>query len=266
MEAINKYYFNDEKIVSTDQFIDDKDKSNIIYEVLRVINGNPVFFKEHFERMEESFHIVNKEFNITYDEMFNYVTDVIKANNIEGNIKITYNIKTDVLNIYYIKHSYPTEEMYLKGVKTILYYGERENPNAKIVNKEFREKINLKLKESGAFEAILVDRYGCITEGSKSNIFAIKDNTLITAKGEVVLKGVTRAKIIDIAKDLGVEIEEKKIKVEEIKEFDSMFISGTSPKILPIKSVDEMKFNIDNEIMKKIMLEYDKKIKKISKY
>lgn len=65
MEAINKYYFSDGKIVSTDQFIDDKDKSNIIYEVLRVINGNPVFFKEHFERMEESFHIVNKEFNIT---------------------------------------------------------------------------------------------------------------------------------------------------------------------------------------------------------
>ena len=80
------------------------------------------------------------------------------------------------------------DRLYTEGVKTILYYGERENPNAKIVNDNFRAKVTEEIKKSNAFEAILVDRNGLITEGSKSNIFAIKDGKLITAKAEAVLK------------------------------------------------------------------------------
>ena len=72
-------------------------------------------------------------------------------------------------------HSYPSKEYYKKGVKVILYYGERENPNLKVVSTAFRAKVAEKMKEANAHEALLVDRHGFITEGSKSNFFGIKD-------------------------------------------------------------------------------------------
>ena len=89
-----------------------------------------------------------------------------------------------------------------KWSKNDLYFGERENPNAKIINLSFREKVNKKIREKNAYEAILVDRKGYITEGSKSNIFMIKDNMLLTSPVKAVLPGVTRGEIIDIAEEV----------------------------------------------------------------
>ena len=238
MEAINKFYLNNEKIEDVNEFNEDSEKGSIIYEVLRVINGKAVFLKDHIERMKRSFALINMEFPFNTEDVEKKVNEVIKKNdNVLGNIKITYNTASKNLKIYYIKHSYPSNELYTEGVKTILYYGERENPNA--------------------FEAILVDRNGLITEGSKSNIFAIKDGKLITAKAEAVLKGITRDKIIDIAKEIGIEFEEVYIKSEDIDKLDAMFISGTSPKILPIAFVNNIKLDVNNITLRKIMKAYN---------
>ena len=258
MEAINKFYLNNGIIYSINDFTDEDYKEKIIYEVLRVVNGKPVFLKEHLARMQKSFKLINKEFPYSEEEIENLIVKVIiKNDNAVGNIKITYNISNGNLKIYYIMHSYPAEEYYEKGVKVILYYGERENPNLKIVSTEFRAKIAEKMKEANAHEALLVDRNGFITEGSKSNFFGIKDKKLITAKGEAVLRGITRDKIFKIAESLGIEVEEKEIKATEIRELDSLFISGTSVAILPISQVDDIKFNVNNEILRKIMKRYN---------
>ena len=154
-------------------------------------------------------------------------------------------------------HCYPEDEYYKKGVKVILYYGERENPNLKIVSTAFRAKISEKMKVANAHEALLVDRNGFITEGSKSNFFGIKDKKIITAKGEDVLRGITRHKIFKIAELLGIEVDEIDIKASEIMDLDALFISGTSVAILPISQVDNIKFDVNNETLRKIMKIYN---------
>lgn len=258
MEAINKFYLINGKVKEVKDFTENNEKGSVIYEVLRVINGNPAFLVAHIERMKKSFELVNKRFPFTNEELISYVNKVIESNNKAiGNIKITYNTALKELKVYYIKHSYPSDELYKNGVKTILYYGERENPNAKIVNSTFREKVTEEIKKAHAFEAILVDRNGFITEGSKSNIFAIEAGKLVTAKGEAVLKGITREKIMNIAAEIGLEVEEKDIKASEIEKLDAMFISGTSPKILPIAFVDDIKLDVNNKELRKLMQAYD---------
>ena len=181
-------------------------------------------------------------------------------NKFEGNIKITYEVYEKILKIFFIEHSYPSSEMYENGVKTILYFGERENPNAKIVNENFREKVNKEIKDKNVYEAILVDKNGYITEGSKSNIFMIKDNKLLTSPVKAVLPGVTRGEIINLAEKLEIEIKEVEYKYSDIDKLDGMFISGTSPKVLPIKSVNNINLDPNNSIIRKLMLEYDNEI------
>ena len=88
----------------------------------------------------------------------------------------------------------------------------------------------------------------------------IKNNILYTSPLEEVLPGVTRGRIIAVAKNIGIEFEEKKISYKEIDNIDAMFISGTSPKILPIKEVDDVKFDVNNVIMRKLMKAFDKEV------
>ncbi len=262
MDAILKYYLEDGHIEEISNYtVDSKEKGRIIYEVIRVVNGVPLFYEDHLKRLELSFRLMNKPFSYKYDKIKDYLISLIKANKVEvGNIKLTFDIKTDTMKVFSIKHNYPDSDMYNKGVKTILYHGERTNPNAKVVDNNFREKVTEEIIKSNAFEAILVNNNGYITEGSKSNIFMIKDETLYTSPLEEVLPGVTRGRIIALAKKNGVKFEEKNINYKDIKDFDAIFISGTSPKILPIECINEVKMDVKNKLMRDLMQIFDEEI------
>ena len=238
-------------------------EDKIIYEVLRVISGKPIFLESHLSRMKNSFELIGEKFELKYEEISMKINNLIKAENkSEGNIKITYGIHEKTLRIFFIEHSYPSEVMYENGVKTILYFGERENPNAKIVNESFRENVNSEIKEKNAYEAILVDKSGYITEGSKSNIFMVKGSELITSPVKAVLPGVTRGEIIKIAKKIGINVKEMEYRYSDIDKLDGMFISGTSPKIVPIREVNSINLNPNNGIIRELITEYDNEIKK----
>lgn len=259
MEAVNRFYLEDGHLDSTKNFKDENvGKENVIYEVVRIIKGKALFLAAHLKRLEKSFELMDRSFSYEYNKIEEYIERVVGANdNNDGNIKITYNINEDSLRVFYVKHNYPNSEMYENGVKTILYRGERKNPNAKVVDLEFREKVNSEMKKENAFEAILVNDKGLITEGSKSNIFLIKDNKLFTSKVEEVLPGVTRAEIIKIAKEIKLNFEEKEINYKELESIEAMFICGTSPGILPISSVNNISMNVNNEIIRELMVAYN---------
>ncbi len=162
-----------------------------------------------------------------------------------------------------MKHNYPTEEQYSNGVDTIFYHGERVNPNAKVVNTEFRSLVERNMREAKAYEAILVDRNGNVTEGSRSNIFMIKDKTVYTAPLEDVLPGTTRDSIIAVALKCGYKVIEERINYKDAIRMDGIFISGTLSKVLPIRKIDNTKLNSShNNIIISIMKEYNEMIKR----
>ncbi len=233
----------------------------IIYEVLRVMDGKPIFLQSHLKRMENSFNLINEKFTLSYEKISDRIELLIKnEKKINGNIKITYAINEKILNVFFVEHSYPSEKMYENGVETILYFGERENPNAKIINDGFREKVNKEISDKRVYEAILVDKNGYITEGSRSNIFMVKDDMILTSPVKAVLPGVTRGEIIKIAQELQIQIEEVNYNYVDINKLDGMFISGTSPKVLPIKKVNDINLNPNNNMIRKLMKEYNDKI------
>ena len=238
-------------------------EEKVIYEVLRIIDGKPVFLESHLQRMENSFKLVGEKFPLDYNDICLQISELVKKENKSiGNIKLTYGLNSREFKVFFINHSYPTDDMYEKGVKTILYFGERTNPNAKIINDDFRSKVNAQIEKNKAFEAILVDRNGFITEGSKSNIFMVKGEELITSPVKAVLPGVTRGEIIKLAKNIGINVREEEFSFKDIDKLDGMFISGTSPKVLPINEVDEIKLDPQNKIIKQILEEYNNEVKK----
>lgn len=94
-----------------------------------------------------------------------------------------------------------------------------------------------KAHEKGAKEAIL-HRDGIITEGSSTNVFIVKDGTLYThPANNLILNGITRRVIIDIAKKEEISIQETAFTLDEFLHADEAFTSSTTAEIMPIVSV-----------------------------
>lgn len=236
-----------------------------LYEVIRVIEGVPIFLEKHLERLINSAKIEKLVLPLSIEEIKQRLNKLIEVNKVSiGNIKIVFNFLENGCDFYayFLNHSYPSEEAYKNGVDTIFYHGERTNPNAKVINLSFREQVDNKIKEANVFEAILVDRNGNITEGSKSNIFMIKGKTVLTAPVEDVLPGITRDTIIAVAEKCGYKVKEERINYKTVSELDGMFISGTSPKVLPIRRIENLQFqSASNEVIMNIAKGYDEVIK-----
>ncbi|MFU0823695.1 aminotransferase class IV [Clostridium sp.] len=233
-----------------------------LYEVIRIIKGVPLFLEDHLKRLYKSAETTNLEIWLKKEEIEKSIKELSKINNIEnGNVKIIFNYnKNNERNFlcYFIKAKYPSKEMYEKGVKTSLYQAERENPTAKVINTNLREAADRIIQETGVYEVILVNKDGYITEGSRSNIFMIKNNSVYTAPVCEVLPGITRDYIIKACRNLGYEVIEERIHYKDIENIQGLFISGTSPKVLPVAQVENKKFDAKNKIVIEIMKEYDR--------
>lgn len=262
-KCINEYFLINHKPQEVKNFEElYKVKGKCIYEVIRIIDGTPLFLEEHLTRLENSLNLEQEKISFDMKGLTLDIKELININELSmGNIKIVINKEN--LFVFSIPAFYPEKELYETGVKTILFFGERNNPNAKVIDNSFREKVNEEIKKSDSYEAILVNREGFITEGSKSNIFAVKGNVVYTAPVGEVLPGITRDKVIEACISLGLQVEEKNISYKELKELEGMFISGTSPKVLPINEVEGyVKFTNKSSIITKIKTKFDEIINK----
>ncbi len=238
----------------------EEDKTRI-YEVIRVINNKPVFLLEHYERLVNSIKLSNLDTDINYDSFTNCIDLLISENDLRDcNIRVSFDLKEEpLLFMYFVKSFYPDKSYYETGIHTITIIKERENPNIKKNTKSYRDEIDLLLKENEAFEAILVNFDKTISEGSKSNVFFVKGNSLITAEDNDVLLGVTRNKVLEIAENSNINIIKRKINLEEINSFDAAFITGTSNNVLPIKTINDIILkSTTNEVVITLMKEYEK--------
>jgi len=232
---------------------------NHIYEVFRVINGVALFLEDHIERLQHSIDeagILTEAQSLLPD-----IDKLLKLNGYAtGNIKIIFwkTEKTNHSMLFYDKHLYPTEQQFTEGVTLGLLERERQNPNVKLFDSSMRKDAGELIESNNFYEVILLNQQGFITEGSRSNIFFIKDDTLFTAPSSEVLQGVTRKKIIEIIKNLSISFEEKHVHINDITLYESIFITGTSRRVLPAKNIYSVStdFNTNHPLLRKLQAEF----------
>jgi branched-subunit amino acid aminotransferase/4-amino-4-deoxychorismate lyase len=95
-----------------------------------------------------------------------------------------------------------------------------------------------KAKEANAYDALLIDNDGCITEGTRTNFFCILGKTIISPPEDKILLGVTRKAVLKVAKDSGFKYDERPITWGEMQNYGGAFITSTSSKIIPVRSID----------------------------
>ncbi len=261
--ALLNYFVVDTKLLSTCDFNPYILKKGAgIYEILRVEQGIPVFLKEHIARFFSSAALENIPVNLSVKFIRQAVKLLISQNRMQkGNIKFVYHRNGEDNHrfmAWIVPFFYPTSQHYDKGVVVGNMSAERENPNAKKVMYSLRKQADAYMKIEGFWEVVYVNREGFLTEGSRSNIFFVLGNHVLTPELSLVLPGITRAKVLQLAVERGIPLEEVRIKPSESGKFDACFLTGTSPKILPVLQLGNITFDVQNKLMRILAEDYDK--------
>jgi len=240
--------------------------ADIYYEVVRLIDGKVLFLEDHLDRLKKSLSGTGLKFPGT-DNIIRNLSILLENNEFTvGNIRICLQ-KTGPhsyqLICYFVPYIYPEVCMYLSGVQLVTYPYIRPNPGIKKWDNQFRISVNRYIREYGVYEVLLLNDRKQITEGSRSNLFFLDaDNRVITPPEKDILPGITRKYVLEICQRKGLEVVQRPISLQELGEMKASFISGTSPKVLPVWQIDGYQFRADHPELRMIMDEFEKIIAK----
>lgn len=222
--------------------------------------GPSIFrLQDHTERLFKSASTVNMKIPFSVENINQAHIKVIQANNLdEAYIRPMcfygsegMGLRADNLNVHTMVAawewpSYMDPEAREKGIKVKLstYKRQVKNPvsNAKVNGNYVHSIVALtEALEDGFDEALMLDADGYVAEGSGENFFIVKDGKLYSPFLDSCLDGITRKTIIDLAMELKIPFQEKKITVEDVFDADESFFSGTAAEVVPINSLDNQK-------------------------
>ena len=229
-----------------------------IYEVTDAIDGVPIFLEEHLDRLWISANKINLEINYLRSEIRHELQKCLEALNTKrayiriiitrGVGDITLSTKEATSNNLVIITSEMKDNpswWYDQGVEVIIANTRRTaketvDPSVKSGNYLNNVMAYNEAVKRGAFDAIMLNQQGNVTEGTTSNIWVIKDGVFMTPPLKSgLLGGITRAKVIEILKSHSISFEEKLMTENDLKTADEMFLSSSTRRLIPIIKVDD---------------------------
>ena len=220
-------------------------------------DGPAIFrLKEHTSRLFNAANKINIKIPFSEDEINIAQCEILNKNNLEegyirpivylGNEGLGLRAKDLSVNVAIAAWEWPSymdPQSKKNGISVIKSsHMQYENPlhsGNKIIGTYFSNTMALhEAIDNGADEAIMMDKYGFISEGSGENIFLVKNNIVLTPTTDHCLNGITRQSVIQIAKNLDLEVIEKNIKFEDFVDADEAFFTGTAVEITPVTSLN----------------------------
>jgi branched-chain amino acid aminotransferase len=256
------FYVDDNKIFNSENInFQFNNSAYRTYEVMRCTKGVLVFIDDHLERMREGTARLQKDAWFSKESAIKNLNLLIQqSDEFEGNIKLLGRLdKKDVrFAAYGIPHNYPETKLYNSGIQIRTIPIQRPNPLVKQIHvaNSILERIG-KDETLDIYESLLVDHENCITEGSKSNFFLIRNNCLSSAPESSILHGITRKYVLDIAAENSISVIHQKITMNDLEKYEAAFICGTSPKILPVRKVNDLQYDPAHPILKILMDSYN---------
>lgn len=219
-----------------------------LFESLRTYGRRPFHLQEHLNRLYRSATYIDLEIPYTQTEIAAIVSEAIERNSYrhaQVRILVTGGESDDgvlpsgrsVLAVLVTQLGERDMERFARGVRLITTRLQREAPEAKTTSYISAIRALKEAARRAAADALFVNGQGHVLEGTRSNFFIFRGDSLITAR-EGVLSGVTRSVVLELAQGR-FKIEERPIGFEELVQADEAFISSSSKEITPVVQIDD---------------------------
>jgi branched-chain amino acid aminotransferase len=226
------------------------------------VNGPACFrLDEHMRRLMDSARIYRMDVPFDQQTLTDAVIDLSKINKfracyIRPLIYRGYDTlgvhpaacPVDVAILLWEWPAYLPKDAIEEGIDVKISTWARNAPNTtpamakSVANYANAQLIKMEAVVDGYTEAIALDTYGNLSEGSGQNLFVVRDGIIRTPPiGNSVLSGITRDCVMTLAKDLGFEVREQTLPRETLYTADEVFFVGTAVEVTPIRSVDRIR-------------------------
>ncbi|MBE0570682.1 MAG: D-amino-acid transaminase [Ignavibacteriaceae bacterium] len=229
-----------------------------VYESIRTYNKKLFRYPDHLDRLKRSLNETRIEFK-EIESIENIIYELMIKNDIEDEALAYLQISRG--SAIPRTHSFPKKKISPStfiSVQNLKENTKEQTDGVKVILQEDVRWLRCDIKstsllpvvlasqkatEENAAEAILV-RDGMITEGTHTNFFAIKNETIYTApKSRFILEGITRKVVLELCERFKIDCREEFIVKDDLKSFDEFFITSTTKEITPVTSIDYWTIN-----------------------
>ena len=237
-----------------------------IWSGIRFHNNKFLFLKEHLDRLFDDAKKISLKIHLTKKEISKILFDTIKINKMKTDVHLRLIVSRGIKSTPYQdpaftiskptviiipEYKQPQESIYKKGlilktVKTIRGPHNVQDPRINSLSKLNCIIACIEAKKKKADEALMFDIKGNIATNNSTHFFYVKNKCVYTSTGKYCVKGITRQKVIDLSKKNGIKIYEKDFKLKDVLKADEAFVTGTFANIIPVKRINEKKFNLKN--------------------
>jgi branched-chain amino acid aminotransferase len=228
-----------------------------VFEGIRAYNGRVFMLDEHVARLYRSAQAIAMKIPMTREAMARAVVRTCAANKIrdgyirlvvtrgEGELGLNPYLckKPQVIVIAAAIQLYP-KELYQKGmsivtVGTVRNHPEAVNPRIKSLNYLNNVMAKIEAINAGVMECILLNPQGYVSEASGDNVFVVRGDTLVTPPSWCgALEGITRAVVMQLAREQGLNVREDVISRYDLWTADEVFLTGTAAEVISVTSCD----------------------------
>lgn len=232
-----------------------------VFEGIRSYNGRIFEREAHLKRFLQSAKGIQLAIPQTYEELDKALDEALAANDmlrpdVDCYIRLVTTRGVGVLGISPRRTANPmtfiiassiemySKEMYEKGMPVIVSSITRNHVNAmppRIKSLNYLNNILAKIEahEANCGEAIMLNHIGNVAEATGDNVFIVRDGQLQTPPTAAgILEGITRATVIRLAREAGIEAVEKDLVRMDLYAADEMFLTGTGAQVIPVTKID----------------------------
>ncbi len=256
-----KIYINGELFEKEDARISVYDRGLLygdgVFEGIRAYHGKIFRCKEHMDRLFASAKAIMLEIPLSKEELTEAIRSTLDANGLRDayiRLLVTRGVGTlgldpfecsnpQVIIITDTLSLYPREH-YEQGLELVTVSTVRNHPNAlnpRIKSLNYLNNILAKIEcsQAGVTEGVMLNSDGYVTEGTADNIFIVKDGRLLTPPAHVgILEGITRAVVMELAREADIEALEKDMTRFDLYSADECFLTGTAAEVIPVVRID----------------------------
>jgi branched-chain amino acid aminotransferase len=229
-----------------------------VWESFRVHAGVPAFLDEHLDRLFEGLAALDLDPGLTRAQIVDALHRTLDANGMRDGVHIRLMISRGPKRtpyqgrgvdlrvptvVIFAEHKVPPADLRTRGLKLVTVHVRRGAPDVQDPGLNSHSKGNcvsaaIQAEKLGADEALMLDPHGFVATCNSTHFFVVRKGELWTSTPKYCLEGITRAKVLQIARTSGIGAHEADFALRKVYAADEAFCTGTFGGIVPVAEVD----------------------------
>ena len=229
-----------------------------VWEGLRVVDGHPIFLDQHLDRLYEGAKAIMLDIGLSRDELTRAIYATLAENTMRDGVHIRLMVTRGIKRTPYqdprvcigpatvvILPEYKTAlpEVLTNGLKLFTVHVRCGYPDVQDQKLNSHSKLNcitacIQAYTAGADEALMLDPHGFVATCNSTHFFIVRRGEVWTSTGEYCLGGITRANVLEICREAGIPVFEKRFSLTDVYGADEAFTTGTYAGVVPVRELD----------------------------